>query len=145
MATLLLVEDTYTGRREYFDPDDEYHANKCLKEWCLENKTADVFMYEVGPNIDRQIDSGFEVFTSDFKVREPGSRDISCVSCGIVREAMTEDEIDSLHLRKLVNDKKFSVETLYVTPCNFCIGYLVVTCVISPKTDVEPVAKKPKI
>lgn len=143
MNTLLLVEDTEVGRREYFELDGEFEALELLKEWCLENHTHEVFLTEVGPGIDRRIDSGHELFTSDFKIREPGSRDIWCVSCGTVREAMTEAEIGELPVRKWVDEKDYCIETQWITSCTNCISYMVVEVHIAPKKRCASDLKNP--
>ncbi len=135
MTTLLLVDDTCEGRKEYFESNEEYEAIECLKKWCLEVNTHEVFLTEVGPGIDRRIDSGHEIFTSTFEIRAPDSRDIWCTSCGFMHEAMNDEDIDRLPIKKIINEREYGTETLYTTPCTVCIGYMIVNGTIIPKSS----------
>ena len=69
MTTLLLVEDTYEGRREFFKKSEVELATCQLINWVSKNKNRDVFLFEVGPGIETQITSGFELFKSDMTLK----------------------------------------------------------------------------
>ncbi len=70
MTTFLLVEDTYEGRREFFKTSDVAQATCLLIDWVSQNKNRDVFLFEVGPGIETQITSGFELFKSDMTLAQ---------------------------------------------------------------------------
>ena len=70
MTTLLLVEDTYEGRREFFKTSDVAQATCRLINWVSQNKNRDVFLFEVGPGKESLIASGFELFNSDMTLAE---------------------------------------------------------------------------
>ena len=62
MTTLLLLEDSYEGRREFFEASDVEKAIKQLKRWVIQNKDRDVFLFKISPGKEEQITSGFELF-----------------------------------------------------------------------------------
>ena len=67
MSTLLFLEDCYKNRREFFQFGDIDKAIILLKEWVLENKDRDVFLYEIKPGIERCLMSGYDLFRANLK------------------------------------------------------------------------------
>ena len=113
---------------------DEEEAIDDLKRQCLNGKTQEVFLFEVNTDGETHVTSGHEIFTRDFKPRTEGSRDIWCLSCGYIWEAVTDEELAERHTRSFQVEKTHGIETHHYIQCiNKCIGRMEYLVEISPK------------
>lgn len=133
MTTLLMVEDEKHTMREFFELYDEDLALDELDRFVVENKNLEISLYEVSPDHTYTITDGNDRFTSAFKRRESGSKDIWCDSCGYIMEAVTQDEIEQLPIKTYI--KKFPTcdHIHFTTYCKNCIGHMEVAVMFKHK------------
>lgn len=142
MTNLLLLDNGWDGTRKFYEICNKDDAIKELKNKCIKQETQEIFLYEVNPERETQITSGYEIFTSDFKVRSPGSQDIWCSTCGYLWEAATKEEIDNCNIQTYKVEKNHYTEIHHWIHCvNNCLGRMEFLVKLYPKKLKKPKRK----
>ena len=134
MTSLLFLEDNYSGRRKYFETYNHEKAIKKLKEWVIENDNREIYLYEIGPETEKQIASGEDFFTSDLETKVEGSRDIWCHKCRRITEGVSPKDLENLQTNLkttyiIANDNDEYREIHHNTYCTYCKDYTITTLV----------------
>ena len=64
MDRLYMVQN-HIGQREFFHFNDKHTALNKLKEWVENDKCRIVYLYLVGPGVDNNLLSGFDLYSED--------------------------------------------------------------------------------